>query len=100
MSAMYEAYWGLREAPFEGAPNPKFLYLSPGHEEALARLVRAVAARQGAALLSGEPGCGKTVLSRALLHRLPPARFVVWHPCRMPWRSGTRVRVMAERAKG
>jgi hypothetical protein len=38
MSAMYEAYWGLREAPFEGAPNPKFLYLSPGHEEALARL--------------------------------------------------------------
>lgn len=44
MSAMYEAYWGLREAPFEGAPNPKFLYLSPGHEEALARLVRAVAA--------------------------------------------------------
>ena len=29
MSAMYEAYWGLREAPFEGAPNPKFLYLSP-----------------------------------------------------------------------
>lgn len=90
MSAMYEAYWGLREAPFEGAPNPKFLYLSPGHEEALARLVRAVAARQGAALLSGEPGCGKTVLSRALLHQLPPARFEVWHPCRMPWRSGTR----------
>lgn len=56
MIAMYEACWGLREAPFDGAPNPKFLYPSPGHEEALARLVRAVAGRQGAALLSGETG--------------------------------------------
>jgi general secretion pathway protein A len=79
-----EAYWGFKEAPFENSPNPKFLYPSPEHEEALTRLVYAVKHRRGAAMLTGEYGCGKTTLARALLQRLEPERYEVGllvNPC-------------------
>jgi general secretion pathway protein A len=72
-----EAYWGFKEAPFENSPNPKFLYPSPEHEDALTRLVYAVKHRKGAAMLTGEYGCGKTTLARALLQRLEPERYEV-----------------------
>ncbi len=72
-----EAYWGLKEPPFENSPNPKFLYLSPEHAEALTRLRYAVTHRKGAAMLTGEYGCGKTTLARALLQRLEPERYEV-----------------------
>ena len=72
-----EAYWGFKEAPFENSPNPKFLYLSPGYDEALTRLVYAVKHRKGAAMLTGEYGCGKTTLARAVLQRLEPQRYEV-----------------------
>ena len=72
-----EAYWGFKVAPFENSPNPKFLYLSPGYEEALTRLVYAVKHRKGAAMLTGEYGCGKTTLARAVLQRLEPQRYEV-----------------------
>ncbi len=72
-----EAYWGFKEAPFENSPNPKFLYLSPGYEEALTRLVYAVEHRKGAAMLTGEYGCGKTTVARAMLQRLEPHRYEV-----------------------
>lgn len=72
-----EAYWGLKEAPFENSPNPTFLYLSPDHKEGLTRLVYAVKHRKGAAMLTGEYGCGKTTLARALLQRLDPQRYEV-----------------------
>src|SRR3972149_3546689 len=72
-----EAYWGFKEAPFENSPNPKFLYLSPGYDEALTRLVYAVKHRKGAAMLTGEYGCGKTTLARAVLQRLEPNRYEV-----------------------
>ena len=42
---MYEGYWGLREKPFENVPDPRFLFRSAEHEEALARLRYAVTAR-------------------------------------------------------
>ena len=63
---MYQAHWQLTEKPFENTPDPRFLYYSPKHEEALARLNYAISERKGAALLTGEFGSGKTVLSRAL----------------------------------
>jgi len=72
-----EAYWGFKEAPFENSPNPKFLYLSPGYDEALTRLVYAVKHRKGAAMLTGEYGCGKTTLARAVLQCLEPQRYEV-----------------------
>ncbi len=74
---MYEAYWGLAEPPFDNSPNPKFLYLSPEHEEALVRMIYAVRQRKGCAMLTGEYGCGKTTLSRALIQRLEAERYEV-----------------------
>lgn len=74
---MYKAYFGLREKPFAKTPDPRFLFLSRGHEEALARLEYAVEERE-IALLTGDVGCGKTTLSRALMDRCGNAcRFVL-----------------------
>jgi general secretion pathway protein A len=67
---MYEKYWSLKEKPFENTPDPRFLYHSPNHEEALMRMFYAVKERKGAALLTGDYGSGKTVLSRALISDL------------------------------
>jgi general secretion pathway protein A len=79
-----DAYWGFEDAPFDNSPNPRFLYPSPEHDEAIARLVYAVTHRRGAAMLTGEYGCGKTTVARALLQRLPPDRYeigLVVNPC-------------------
>lgn len=67
---MYEAYWKLKEKPFENTPNPHFLFYSSQHEEALSRLVYVVKENKGAGLLTGVFGCGKTLLGRALLKEL------------------------------
>jgi len=74
---MYKSYFGLREKPFGKTPDPRFLFLSQGHEEALARLEYAVEERE-IALLTGDVGCGKTTLSRALMDRCGDAcRFIL-----------------------
>ncbi len=81
---MYEAYWELSEPPFDNSPNPKFFYLSPEHEEALVRLVYTVRHRKGCGMLTGEYGCGKTTLSRALIQRLEAERYeigLLTNPC-------------------
>jgi general secretion pathway protein A len=70
-------YWGMREAPFENAPNPRFLWLSPMHSDALVRLTYALRQRRGCAVLTGEPGCGKTLLTRAVVQRLDPNRYEI-----------------------
>jgi type II secretory pathway predicted ATPase ExeA len=67
---MYINYWGLAEKPFENTPDPKFLYYSQQHEEAMARMLYVVREKKGAALLTGEYGCGKTLLSRVLKNEL------------------------------
>ena len=67
---MYEDFFGLREQPFGMTPDPRFLYLSEGHKEALARLTYGVNERKGFVAITGEVGVGKTILSRALLRRL------------------------------
>jgi general secretion pathway protein A len=74
---MYESYWQLTEPPFDNSPNPKFFYLSPEHEEALVRLVYTVRHRKGCGMLTGEYGCGKTTLSRALIQRLEAERYEI-----------------------
>src|SRR5438552_7514356 len=74
---MYEAYWELTEPPFDNTPNAKFFYLSPEHEEALVRLVYTVRHRKGCGMLTGEYGCGKTTLSRALIQRLEAERYEI-----------------------
>ncbi|MCX5703139.1 MAG: AAA family ATPase [Candidatus Omnitrophica bacterium] len=67
---MYEEYWGFKEKPFENTPDPRFIYYSLKHEEALMRLLYAVQERKGAAMLSGEYGSGKTLLSRVVMAKL------------------------------
>ncbi len=67
---MYEEYWGFIEKPFENSPDPRFLYCSAQHEEALMRMLYAVRERKGAALLTGEYGSGKTLLSRVVIGKL------------------------------
>jgi general secretion pathway protein A len=67
---MYEKYWGLTEKPFENTPNPRFMYYSNKHEEALTRLLYAIKEEKGAAMLTGEHGSGKTALSRIVIDEL------------------------------
>src|SRR5579862_7513381 len=71
---MYEAYWGLTEAPFSLTPDPRFLYMSRGHEDALMMMHYAVTRNKGAAMLCGDIGLGKTTISRRLLELLDPVR--------------------------
>lgn len=66
---MYEAYFGLREKPFRKTPDPRYLYASEAHEEALEQLLFAVEEME-LALLTGEVGTGKTLLTRALVDRV------------------------------
>lgn len=66
---MFTRFYGLREKPFSKTPDPRFLFLSRGHQEALARLQYAVEEREPA-LLTGEIGSGKTTISRALMDTL------------------------------
>jgi general secretion pathway protein A len=74
---LYENYWRLRDKPFRNTPDPRYFHFSRQHEEALARALYVVTEGQGAMLLTGECGCGKTLVTRALVDELDPARFEV-----------------------
>ncbi len=67
---MYEDFYGLKEKPFGLTPDPKFLYLSTRHREALENLAYGIAQKEGFILITGEIGTGKTTICRALLNRL------------------------------
>ncbi len=67
---MYLEFWGFDVYPYEIVPDLKFVYDSGNYREAMSRLVYAIVRRKGAALLSGDVGCGKTTLSRSLIHQL------------------------------
>lgn len=71
MTAMYHQYFGLNEAPFSIAVNPRYLFMSPRHRDALAHLLYGVESGGGFVLLTGEVGTGKTTINRCLLEQLP-----------------------------
>lgn len=73
----YEDYWGLQRRPFENVPDPHFYVASRKHEAGRQRLLYGIHARKGAVMLTGEIGCGKTLLSRALILNLSHTRFDV-----------------------
>jgi general secretion pathway protein A len=64
---MYERFYGLRELPFELTPNPRFLFLSPRHSEALSNLQYGLLSAKAVTVLIGEAGTGKTTLLRGVL---------------------------------
>ncbi len=67
---MYTAFFGLREKPFALSPDPRFLFLSAAHREALAHLLYGIEQGEGFIAVTGEVGTGKTTLCRTLLRRL------------------------------
>jgi general secretion pathway protein A len=67
---MYKDYFHLTEMPFSIAPDPRFLYMSARHREALAHLLYGVQGEGGILLLTGEVGTGKTTLCRCLLEQI------------------------------
>lgn len=70
---MYEAFFGLRENPFGTTPDPRYLYKSGAHREALAYLAHGIFLKKGFLALTGEVGVGKTTVVRAFVQ--------TFHPC-------------------
>ncbi|MFV0438370.1 MAG: AAA family ATPase [Desulfopila sp.] len=79
---MYLDYFGFASDPFSISPDPRFLYLSDQHREALAHLLYGIRNSGGFVLLTGEVGTGKTTICRCLLQQLPEDTDVVllWNP--------------------
>ncbi|MGH9435740.1 MAG: ExeA family protein [Terriglobia bacterium] len=80
---MYLEYFGLERNPFSLTPDPRFLFLTERHREALAILIFAVLERKGFLVLTGKAGTGKTTLIRKLLLSIPAASAhfsLVIHP--------------------
>ncbi|MFY9327203.1 MAG: AAA family ATPase [Georgfuchsia sp.] len=75
---MYLNYFGFTEAPFSIAPDPRYLYMTRGHQEALAHLLYGVNGDGGFVLLTGEIGAGKTTVSRCLLEQIPDSCDVAY----------------------
>src|SRR3974390_2082048 len=68
---MYLSFFGLNEKPFAITPDPRYLYLSERHAEALAHLLYAINEAGGFVQLTGEVGTGKTTIVRSLLAQAP-----------------------------
>ncbi len=67
---MYERFYGFSEGPFELGPDPRSLYLTPSHAEALSDMVSGIRERKGITVITGDPGTGKTTLINTLLSDL------------------------------
>lgn len=63
---MYKAYFGLKELPYSISPDPRFIYLTTQHQEALAKCQYAIEQKMGLSTIYGDIGAGKTSLSRRL----------------------------------
>ncbi|MDB2409594.1 AAA family ATPase [Pseudomonadales bacterium] len=68
---MYQNFFGLHEKPFSIAPDPRYLYMTDQHREALAHLLFGIGDEGGFILLTGDVGTGKTTICRSLLNQLP-----------------------------
>lgn len=78
VSALYISHFGLSEDPFSIAPDPRYLFMSERHREALAHLLYGLDGGGGFVLLSGEIGAGKTTVCRRFLEQIPPGCHVAY----------------------
>jgi len=76
---MYERFYGLDARPFDLTPDLRYLFLTPGHSEALAHLEYGLSGRKGITVLTGEVGTGKTTLLRAALEHMKGTAVRVAH---------------------
>jgi general secretion pathway protein A len=72
----YEPFFGLHEAPFSLAPDPRFLFASASHSAALAQVAYALERREPLVVITGEIGTGKTLLCRTVLQQLRRKTFL------------------------
>jgi len=72
---MYEDFYGFAQSPFTLSPDPKFLYLSATHDEAIRLLRQAIRRREGFIVLAGDIGTGKTTTCRAVIEQLDQTTF-------------------------
>jgi general secretion pathway protein A len=75
---MYAAHFGLKREPFSIAPDPRYLFMSEHHREALAHLLYGVRGGGGFVLLTGEIGAGKTTVCRCFLEQVPKRTHVAY----------------------
>lgn len=68
---MYKHYFQLKGAPFSIAPDPRYLFMSERHREALAHLLYGIGSGGGFVLLTGEIGAGKTTVCRCFIEQIP-----------------------------
>ncbi|UQV45359.1 AAA family ATPase [Janthinobacterium lividum] len=68
---MYTHYFQLKQSPFSIAPDPRYLFMSERHREALAHLLYGVGSGGGFVLLTGEIGAGKTTVCRCFMEQIP-----------------------------
>ena len=78
LRAMYLPFFGLNSAPFSIAPDPRYLFMSERHREALAHLLYGLGGGGGFVLLSGAIGAGKTTVCRCFLEQVPPSCHVAY----------------------
>lgn len=71
----YEEFYGFAQSPFTLAPDPRFLYPSPSHEDAIRQLLQTIKRHEGVAVLSGDIGTGKTTVCRTVLEQLDMKLF-------------------------
>jgi general secretion pathway protein A len=95
---MIEAHWGLSRRPFANTPDPAFVHRTPAFAEGFARLLYdATDLRGGLSLITGEIGCGKTMLAHALAERLAGTASTV---ISLPYPKVTPSQMLATLARG
>lgn len=75
---MYETYYGLEKSPFGLAPDPEFMFWSDGHVSALTALEYGIASKAATIAITGEVGCGKTIIAQYLMQRIRHQKVVAY----------------------
>jgi general secretion pathway protein A len=75
MPPMYEEFYGFVQSPFTLTPDPRFLYRSESHDEAINLLLQSIRRKEGFIVLTGDIGTGKTTICRALMEQLDASTF-------------------------